>query len=199
MLANDGKAPHGKFRRGRPALSVQAFQALPYLLTMTSLAGFVGRSRPPAAAAVLSPEGTVTTIDRLFEAARAAQAQAYAPYSKFPVGAAVLTGDGAVFAGCNVENAAYPSGVCAESAAIAAMAVAGGRQIVEVLVVGGDGRPIAPCGACRQRLMEFSTRETQVHLADASGPRETFLLIDLLPRAFGPRDLDDGSGGGGTP
>ena len=131
----------------------------------------------------------MNAIDRMFEAASAARANAYAPYSGYPVGAAVLTDGGMVFSGCNVENAAYPNGLCAESAAIAAMVIAGGRRITDVLVLGGAGRSITPCGACRQRLYEFSSANARVHLADASGPVEEVLLSDLLPRAFGPRDL----------
>ncbi len=131
----------------------------------------------------------MNSIDRLFEAAKAAQARAYAPYSGFPVGAALLADDGAIFSGCNVENAAYPNGLCAESGAIAAMVIAGERRITDVLVVGGAGGPLTPCGACRQRLFEFSNDETRVHLADAAGPVEVLLLRELLPRAFGPHDL----------
>jgi cytidine deaminase len=133
------------------------------------------------------------TIDQLFDAARAARANAYAPYSEFPVGAAIRTATGAIFSGCNVENAAYPSGVCAETAAIAAMAVAGERRITDVLVVGGEARTIAPCGACRQRIFEFSTDKTLVYLANASGIVRGVPLGELLPRAFGPRDLAAGN------
>ena len=128
-------------------------------------------------------------LNRLFVAAKAAQARAYAPYSGFPVGAAVLTESGEIFAGCNVENAASPNGLCAESAAIAAMISGGGRRIAQALVVGGHAGPIAPCGACRQRLMEFAIDGAIIHLADATGPRESRALADLLPRAFGPADI----------
>lgn len=128
-------------------------------------------------------------IDRLFDAARAAQSRAYAPYSRFPVGAAILTESGAVFAGCNVEIAAYPNGLCAESAAIAAMVVAGERRITDVLVIGGHAGPITPCGACRQRLVEFATSTTRVYTANSSGPIDHCYLHDLLPRAFSPNDL----------
>ncbi|MCI4680669.1 cytidine deaminase [Rhodoblastus acidophilus] len=124
-------------------------------------------------------------IDELFAQAKAAQARAYAPYSRFPVGAALRTASGAVFVGCNLENAAYPLGICAETSAIAAMISAGERRIAEILVLGpGPGR-IAPCGACRQRIAEFGAGAL-VHLADARGEVETLALADLLPRAFGP-------------
>ncbi len=132
----------------------------------------------------------MTTLERLFDAARAAQANAYAPYSRFKVGAALMTASGAVFAGCNVENAAYPNGICAESAAIAAMTIAGERRITDIAVVGGDAGPVTPCGACRQRLSEFAEPGARVHFADQSHFVESLLLSDLLPRAFGPRDLD---------
>jgi cytidine deaminase len=131
-------------------------------------------------------------LDDLFEQAKAARARAYAPYSRFPVGAALRGASGAVFAGCNVENAAYPLGVCAETSAIAAMVAAGETRIIEILVLGpGPGR-IAPCGACRQRIAEFATPETLVHCADGVGAVETATLAELLPRAFGPASLKGG-------
>ncbi len=133
-------------------------------------------------------QGPMDALDRLFAAARAAQAKAYAPYSGFPVGAALRTESGAIFSGCNVENAASPNGLCAESAAIAAMIGAGERRIAEALVV-GPAAAIAPCGACRQRLLEFAVDGAIIHLADASGARESHRLGALLPRAFGPGDL----------
>ena len=127
-------------------------------------------------------------LEDLFAAARVAQQQAYAPYSHFPVGAALRADSGVVFSGCNVENAAYPLGVCAETAAIAAMIAAGERRIAEILVVGPGRKKIAPCGACRQRIAEFGAGAL-VHLADDRGAVETFSLADLLPRAFGPESL----------
>lgn len=121
----------------------------------------------------------------LFAAARSAMQKAHAPYSKFPVGAALLTDEGAVFSGCNVENSSYPEGWCAETSAIAAMVAAGGRRIAEVAVVAERTPLITPCGGCRQRLKEFGSVETLVHLCDASGVVETVTLGDLLPKAFG--------------
>ncbi len=130
-------------------------------------------------------------LDRMFEAAKAARDRAYAPYSRFPVGAVVVTETGALFVGCNVENAAYPNGLCAEAVAIGQMAVAGERRITDVMVLGAGDEPITPCGACRQRLLEFSRDDTRVHLVNISGRKDTVLLTDLLPRAFSRRQLDD--------
>jgi cytidine deaminase len=120
----------------------------------------------------------------LFEAAQAAMQQAYAPYSGLSVGAAILTETGRVFSGCNVENASFPEGWCAETSAIAQMVAAGERSIVEVLIVAEKMPRITPCGGCRQRLREFGSRETLVHLCDESGIVETIALGDLLPKAF---------------
>jgi cytidine deaminase len=120
----------------------------------------------------------------LFEAARAAMSRAYAPYSKFPVGAAIRTESGGVFAGCNIENASFPEGWCAETSAIAHMIVAGGGRIAEVAVVAEKMPRITPCGGCRQRLKEFGSAETRVHLCDATGIVETVTLGDLLPKSF---------------
>ena len=96
----------------------------------------------------------------LLAAARAAQANAHAPYSEFPVGAALRTSSGAVFSGCNVENASYPLGTCAEAGAIAAM-VAAGETTIDVMLTVADGDMLAtPCGGCRQRIREFATPAT---------------------------------------
>ena len=129
------------------------------------------------------------SLDHLFEAARQAQVKAYAPYSRFEVGAAVRSESGAVFAGCNVENAAYPVGTCAEAGAIAAMVAAGERRIRELLVVGGGDNLVMPCGACRQRIREFADAGVCIHVAGPEGVRRTFTLDELLPLAFGPDNL----------
>jgi cytidine deaminase len=121
----------------------------------------------------------------LFNAAREAMRHAHAPYSKFPVGAAILTDTGKIFSGCNIENAAYPEGWCSETTAIAHMVMAGETKIAEVAVVAEKMPLITPCGGCRQRLKEFGTPETLVHLCDADGVVETVTLGDLLPKAFG--------------
>ena len=114
---------------------------------------------------------------------------AYAPYSRFKVGAAVRTPGGAVFSGGNVENAAYPEGVCAETSAISAMALAGERRIVEICVVGDGDALCTPCGGCRQRIREFADARTTIHVAGPDGVRKTFTLADLLPESFGPGHL----------
>jgi len=125
----------------------------------------------------------------LFAAATAAQANAYAPYSRFHVGAALRSESGAIHAGCNVENAAYPQGACAEAGAISAMALAGGRRIAEILVVGEGEALCTPCGGCRQRIREFADSSTPVHIAGPEGVRRTFTLGELLPESFGPDHL----------
>ena len=131
----------------------------------------------------------MAAIDDLFAAARAAQANAYAPYSRFKVGAALLTPSGRVFAGCNVENAAYPQGSCAEAGAIAAMALAGERTIAAVMVVGDGDALVTPCGGCRQRIREFAAPDVPVHVAGPDGVRRSFTLDELLPASFGPDHL----------
>jgi cytidine deaminase len=125
----------------------------------------------------------------LFAAAKAAQANAYAPYSRFKVGAALRTSSGAVFVGGNVENAAYPEGWCAETSAIAAMAQGGERSIVEICVIGDGDALCTPCGGCRQRIREFADARTMIHVAGPEGVRRTFELTDLLPESFGPGHL----------
>ena len=133
-------------------------------------------------------------LEALLGAAAAARARAYAPYSRFPVGAAVLSESGAVYAACNVENAAYPVGTCAEAGAVAAMAAAGERRIAAVLVVGEGETLVTPCGACRQRIREFASPETPIHVAGPEGVRRTFRLDELLPFSFGPDNLPGGEG-----
>ena len=128
----------------------------------------------------------------LLEAALAARANAHAPYSGFKVGAAIRCPDGSVFAGCNVENVAYPQGTCAEAGAIAAMVAAGQRTIAEVLVVAAGPLTIAPCGGCRQKLAEFAASETPVVLAGPDGERGRTTVGALLPGAFGPSHFGAG-------
>jgi cytidine deaminase len=125
----------------------------------------------------------------LFEAAKAAQANAYAPYSRFRVGAALRTPAGAVFSGGNVENAAFPEGWCAETSAISAMAQAGERRIAEICVIGDGAALCTPCGGCRQRIREFADDSTPIHIAGPEGVRRTFTLGELLPESFGPGHL----------
>ena len=127
--------------------------------------------------------------DALIAAAQAVQGHAHAPYSRFKVGAALRADDGRLYAGCNVENASYPEGICAEGAAIAAM-VAGGAKRIEALAVVIDGAaPAPPCGGCRQRIAEFAAPATPIHLGTLAGARRTVTLGELLPLAFGPGNL----------
>ena len=132
-----------------------------------------------------SPETTTA----LLEAARAAREQAYAPYSNFPVGAAVLDEHGRIHRGGNVENAAYPQGWCAETSAIAAMVAAGGRRILAVAVCGVADEPVTPCGGCRQKLREFAAGDCPVLITDLVTLRATHTLGALLPASFGPNHL----------
>ncbi|WP_425041132.1 cytidine deaminase [Primorskyibacter sp. S187A] len=115
--------------------------------------------------------------------------KAYAPYSDFPVGAVVQTPSGETFAGCNVENVAYPEGTCAEAGAIAAMVAAGAREIVAVYVVAGSDSPVPPCGGCRQKLAEFAKGPVRVTMATVSGVETEVLLSELLPGAFGAEHM----------
>ncbi len=125
----------------------------------------------------------------LWQAAVDAQQHAYAPYSTFAVGAAVLDEHGRIHAGCNVENAAYPQGVCAEAAALAAMVLAGGREAKALAVVGNGEGLVTPCGGCRQKLREFAGPDAAVLVGDRQKVRATFTLGALLPSSFGPGNL----------
>lgn len=125
----------------------------------------------------------------LLAAARAARARAYAPYSRFLVGAALLDEAGRVHAGCNIENAAYPQGQCAEATAIGHLVLAGGRRILAAAVVGVAAQPVTPCGGCRQRLREFAADDCPVWVADLDTVRARFTLGGLLPASFGPDHL----------
>lgn len=128
--------------------------------------------------------------DALVEAALAARSRAYAPYSRFLVGAALRTEEGAVHAGCNVENAAYPEGTCAEAGAIAAMVMAGSRRIAEVVVAGGGEMPCTPCGGCRQKIREFAAPDLPVRMVDPTGRLLLATTLEaLLPHSFGPDNL----------
>ena len=123
-------------------------------------------------------------IAEMFEAARRARANAHAPYSGFAVGACLASDDGRLFAGCNVENAAYPQSQCAEAGAIAALVAAGARRITAILVLAAGPPLCPPCGGCRQRLAEFAGPDVPVHLCDLAGGRLTISLGELLPLAF---------------
>jgi cytidine deaminase len=125
----------------------------------------------------------------MLDLARQALAYAHAPYSRFRVGSCLRAESGRLYAGCNVENAAYPVGQCAEATAIGAMVAGGDRKIVEVVVVTERAEPCSPCGRCRQQLAEFAGPETPVHLCGPEGVRRTATLGELLPLAFGPETL----------
>jgi cytidine deaminase len=131
----------------------------------------------------------MSDLDALFEAAKAAQARAYVPYSRFRVGAAVKAASGRVYAGCNIENAAYPVGNCAEASAIAHMILAGETRIIEALVIGDGAALCTPCGGCRQRLREFAADSVVIHIAGADGVKASFTVAELLPASFGPENL----------
>ena len=120
----------------------------------------------------------------LYDAAKAAMAKAYAPYSKFPVGAAIRTSDGRIFSGANVEVISYPEGWCAETTALAHFVMAGGGEISEIAVVAEKKALITPCGGCRQRLAEFAPASARLHLCDDGGIVETISLADVFPRGF---------------
>jgi cytidine deaminase len=134
---------------------------------------------------------TAITADThaLIAAARAVRERAYAPYSKFLVGAAVLDEQGRIHAGCNVENAAYPQGWCAETSALAVMVAAGGKRVLAVAVCGDAPVPVTPCGGCRQKLREFAGDDCPVWLADLHHITATHTLGQLFPASFGPHHL----------
>ena len=133
---------------------------------------------------------TKTPTDQaLFKAAEAIRAKAYAPYSRFSVGAAILADDGKIYSGCNIENAAYPVGNCAEASAIAAMIAGGGKRITRIYVTGPGSAPVTPCGGCRQRIREFADQDVVVvsHGIDGTPLEQT--IAQLLPHSFGPEFL----------
>ena len=128
----------------------------------------------------------------LLAAARAVRENAHAPYSGFKVGAAIRGAGGGLHLGCNVENAAYPEGTCAEAGAIAAMVASGETRIAEIAVIAASPRPVPPCGGCRQKLAEFAGPETPVTLATTDGALFRTTVGDLLPSAFGAADMPAG-------
>lgn len=131
-----------------------------------------------------------TRVDpAIVEALIAVRGHAYAPYSRHPVGALVISESGACYTGANVEVAHY-KGICAEASAIAAMIGAGDRRLREVYVIGPGKHPCTPCGDCRQRIREFATPETRIHVIDARGRLlKRYAMDELLPDAFGPENL----------
>ena len=130
-------------------------------------------------------------MKKLIRLAVEARDMAHAPYSNHPVGAALVTDTGEIFTGCNVENAAYPLGSCAEQSAISAMVRGGGRVISALVVVGPSNEPCTPCGGCRQRIREFATPDTVIHSCNEQGVLLTMTMDELLPESFGPENLNN--------
>ncbi len=130
-------------------------------------------------------------FDTLLDAARTARERAYAPYSRFAVGAAVLTEDGRVFYGCNIENAAYPVTICAERVALFGARAAGAGRVVAVAVVADTDGPVSPCGSCRQVLLELAPGSTVI-LGNLGEERAITSPEHLLPGGFTPLDLAEG-------
>ncbi|MEP4892070.1 MAG: cytidine deaminase [Aliiglaciecola sp.] len=121
---------------------------------------------------------------KLIQAAKQAQLNSYAPYSNFRVGSAILADNGKVYAGCNVENAAYPLGQCAEAGAIASMILDGGKKIVKILVASPNEKICPPCGGCRQKIKEFADKNTEILMSDNQGNIQSVDIAGLLPFAF---------------
>ena len=130
-------------------------------------------------------------LQDMIKRAAAVRGHAHAPYSGFRVGACIRAESGRLYSGCNIENAAYPQGQCAEATAIGAMVSGGDTKIVEILVMGDGARLCTPCGGCRQRMSEFAGPATPVHICDPEGLRQTIPLGDLLPYAFVADNLED--------
>lgn len=145
--------------------------------------------------------------DELLQAAAQARGRSHSPYSRFAVGAALLDEQGRLHTGANIENAAYPEGLCAEAVALAHLVMAGGRQVRAVAVVAGGAQPVTPCGGCRQKLREFASADAVVlsggvddGKADGAAAvlRGRFTLAALLPESFGPAHLEAGPGDAGA-
>ncbi|WP_082234028.1 cytidine deaminase [Halobacillus massiliensis] len=128
---------------------------------------------------------------QLIEEAKNIREKAYTPYSKFKVGAALLTKEGKLFTGCNIENAAYPVTCCAERVAIFKAISEGYHQFQTIAVVADTQRPVPPCGSCRQVMSEFFEPDLEIHLTDLSGTVKTITMAELLPFSFSPDDLID--------
>lgn len=126
----------------------------------------------------------------LLSAATQVRENAYAPYSRFKVGAAIRAASGAIYSGCNVENVAYPEGTCAEAGAIAAMVAAGDTVIAEVLVIADCPSPVPPCGGCRQKIAEFAASDVRVTLCTTDGATRIMTVADLLPGSFTAAHMD---------
>ena len=130
------------------------------------------------------------SIDSLRTAADAARANAWCPYSHYPVGAALETDDARVFAGCNVENASYPAGICAERVALGAAIAAGARRFVRIVITSAAVAPTPPCGICRQALVEFAPA-LEIFAVTPDGLTARWSLAELLPAPFTPASLEN--------
>jgi cytidine deaminase len=122
-------------------------------------------------------------------ATKEAMSKAYVPYSNYPVGALIVTDNGNTYSGCNVENASYPLGNCAEASAIASMVIAGEKKIKTIYVMTKNDEGGIPCGGCRQRIREFSDENTQIMMCSVDGVQQRINLSELLPNSFGPEHL----------
>ena len=128
-------------------------------------------------------------FEKLFLEAKNVRENAHVPYSDFKVGAAFLTENDSIISGCNVENAAYPQSQCAEASAIGNLVSSGYTKIKEVVVIGSGDLLCSPCGGCRQRLREFASLDTLIHMCNTDGHLKTSTLAELLPDSFGPENL----------
>ena len=135
----------------------------------------------------------MSQLEEMIAAARQARENAHAPYSGFKVGACLRGAGGGLYAGCNVENVAYPQGQCAEASAIGVLVAEGERRIAEVVIVAEGEALCTPCGGCRQRLAEFAGPDTPVHVCSPEGRRASFTLGELLPHGFTFERGDHGS------
>ena len=122
-------------------------------------------------------------------ATKEAMSKAYVPYSNYPVGALIVTDNGNTYSGCNVENASYPLGNCAEASAIASMVIGGEKKIKTIYVMTKNDEGGIPCGGCRQRIREFSDENTQIMMCSPDGVQHRINLSELLPNSFGPEHL----------
>lgn len=131
----------------------------------------------------------MNTTNKLFQSALQACKNAYAPYSKFSVGAAILSNKGNIYSGCNVENISYPCGTCAEQSAISAMIAGGDTEIAEILILADTQELISPCGACRQRIKEFATSQTIITICNLQGQHQQYTINQLLPNGFASKEI----------
>ena len=127
--------------------------------------------------------------ENYIKATKEAMSKAYVPYSNYPVGALIVTNNGNTYSGCNVENASYPLGNCAEASAIASMILGGEKKIKTIYVMTKNDEGGIPCGGCRQRIREFSDENTQIMMCSPDGVQNRINLSELLPHSFGPEHL----------